>query len=57
MMFYLLLQISFVGGVCSFLSSVLPQQKFEVMYGPVLHLSFIRQAKENTSLRHEGGPT
>ena len=48
---------SFVGGVCSFLSSVLPQQKFEVTHGPVLHLSFLWQAKENTSLRHEGGPT
>ena len=46
-----------VRGVCNFLSSVLLQQKFEAMHGPVLQLSFIWQAKENTSLRHEGRPT
>ena len=28
-------------GVCNFLGSVLPQQKFEVTDGPVLQLSFI----------------
>ena len=43
-----------VGGVCSSLGSVSPQQKFEVMDGPVLQLSFIWQAKENASWRHEG---
>ena len=32
---------SVVGGVCNFLGSVLPQQKFEVTDGPVLQLSFI----------------
>ena len=46
-----------VRGVCNFLGSVLPQQKFEVTDGSVLQLSFIWQAKENTSSRHEGGPT
>ena len=45
------------GGVCDFLSSDLLQQNFEAMNGSVLQLSFIWQAKENTSLRHEGGPT
>ena len=29
-------EIGIVGGVCDFLSSVLPQQKFEVTDGPVL---------------------
>ena len=48
---------SFVRGVCNFLSSVLLQQKFEATDGPVLQLSFIWQAKENTSLRCEGRPT
>ena len=50
--------------MCNFLGSVLPQQKFEVMDRPVLQLgvtaqlqlSFIWQAKENRSTRHEGGP-
>ena len=42
-------------GVCSLFGSVLQQQKFEEMDGPVLQLSFIRQAKENTSSRYEGG--
>ena len=46
-----------VMGVCNFLGSVLLQQKFEATDGPVLQLSFIWQAKENTFLRHEGGPT
>ena len=45
-----------VREVCDFFSSVLPQQKFEVTDGPVLQLSFIWQAKENTSSRCEGGP-
>ena len=35
----------------------MPQQKIEVIDGPVLQLSFIWQAKENTSWRLEGGPT
>ena len=43
-----------VRGVCNFPDSVSPQQKFEAMDGPVLQLSFIWQAKENTSLRCEG---
>ena len=46
-----------VRGVCNVLSSVLSQQKFEAMDGPVLQLSFILQAKENTSSRREGGLT
>ena len=84
-----------VGGVCNFLGSVLPQQKFELTgepvlqlgvkawfvlqecvissvlschsktlkqlinqcYCSVLQLSFIWQAKENTSSRHEGRPS
>ena len=47
----------FVRGVCNFLASVSPQQKFEATDGRVLQLSFIWQAKENTSWRLEGGPT
>ena len=43
-----------VGGVCNIHDSVLLQQKFEVMDGSVLHLSFIWKAKENTSSRSEG---
>ena len=46
--------ILLVNGGCNFLGSVLPQQKFEVTDGPVLQLSFICQAKENTSSRREG---
>ena len=47
-------RFSFVGGVCSFLSSVAAK----IWSGrPVLQLSFIWQAKENTSSRYEGGPT
>ena len=46
-----------VRGVCNFLSSVLPQQKFEALDRPVLKLSFFWQAKENTSLRWEDGTT
>ena len=54
----------YVGGVCNFHGSVLPQQKFGVMDTPVLQLgvtarlqlSFIWQAKENRSSRHEGSP-
>ena len=34
-----------VEGVCNFLGSVSLQQKFEVMDGPVLLLSFIRKNK------------
>ena len=49
--------IGYVGGVCNFFSSVSPQQKFEVMDRPVLQLSCIWQAEEDTSSRHEGGPT
>ena len=44
----------YVQGVCNFLGSVSPQQKFEAMDGPVLHHSFICQTKENISLRCEG---
>ena len=50
----------FIGslrGVYNFLGSVSPQQKFKATDGPVLQLSFIWQAKENTSSRCEGGWT
>ena len=63
----------YVGGVYNFLGSVSPQQKFEAAdqcFSSVtaqfkwqtsvtawLQLSFIWQAKENTSLRCEGRPT
>ena len=58
-----------VGGICNFLGSVLLQQKFEAMDrpvlqphaisldGPLLQLSFIQKAKENTCQRQEGWPT
>jgi len=46
-----------VKGVGNFLGSIPPQQKFEVMDGSVLQLSFIWQAKENMSLRCEGRQT
>ena len=45
-----------VREVCNFFGSISPWQKFEATDGPVLQLSFIWQAKENTSLRYEGGP-
>ena len=48
---------TFVQGVGNFLGSVSPQQKFEVMDGSVLQLSFIWQAKESTFLRCEGRHT
>ena len=41
----------YIGRVCNFLGSVWTQQKFEAMDGPVLQLSFVWQAKENTSAR------
>ena len=44
-----------VGGVCNFPSSVLLQQKSEATDRPELQLSFIWQAKENTSSKHESG--
>ena len=47
----------YVKGVCNFLGSVSLKQKFEVMGGPVLQLSFIWQSKENTSSRVERRPT
>ena len=47
-----LLGTIYVGGLCNFLSFVSPQQKFEATDG---QLSFIWQAKENTSSRHDGG--
>ena len=57
-----------VRGVCNFLGSVSPQQKFEAMdqryssrtdqcYNSMLQLSFIWKTKENTSSRPEGMPT
>ena len=49
--------LPYVGGVCNFPSSVLKQQKFEATDGPALQLTFIWQAKENTSWRLEGGPS
>ena len=42
----------YIGRVCNFLGSVWTQQKFEAMDGPVLQLSFVWQAKENTFARH-----
>ena len=48
----------YVLGVCNFLGSVSPQQRFEATDGPVLQLcvtaQFYLARKENTSLRHEG---
>ena len=52
-----MLQLSIGQGVCNFPSSVSLQQKFEATDGPDLQLSFIWQAKENASLKCEGGPT
>ena len=46
----------YVEGVCDFLGSVSPQQKFEAMDGPELQHSFICQAKENTSLGMKADP-
>ena len=49
-----------VGGVCNFLGSVLPPQRFEMVdqcYSLVTAQGVIGQAKERTSLRHEGGST
>ena len=62
-----------VRGVCNFLSSVSLQQKFEAMDASVLQpcvisldtsvlqlcvtAQFYLKAEENTSSRHEGGPT
>ena len=52
--------IRYVGIVCNFLISVLPQLRFEMVdqcYSSVTAQSFIRQAKESTPSRCEGGPT
>ena len=52
--------IYIVRRVCTLLSSVLPQQRFEMAdqcYSSVTAQSFIWQAKESTPLRHEGGLT
>ena len=46
--------VTIVGGVCNFLSSVSLEQKFEATNRSVLQLSFIWQAKQNTSSRSEG---
>ena len=46
-----------VGGVYTFLGSVSLQQKFEVMDTHSVTAQFYWQTKENTSLRHESGPT
>ena len=51
------LVIGDVGGECNFLSSVLPQQRFEMMdqcYSLVTAQSFIWQAKVSTPSRREG---
>ena len=46
-----------VRGVCNFLGSVLPQQKFEVADGPVLQLSFIgKQRKIHPQSMRVGRP-
>ena len=39
-------QVQPVRGVCNFLGSVLPQQKIEIMDGPVLQLSFIGKQRK-----------
>ena len=44
-------------GSLSFPRLALLQQKFEAMDRPVLQLSFVWQAKKNTSSRPERGPT
>ena len=41
-----------VRGVGNFLGSVLLEQKFEGMDGPMLQLSFIQKTTEKTSSRH-----
>ena len=49
-----------VRGMCNYLSSVWPQQRFEVAgqcYSSVTAQSFIWQAKESTPSRCDGGPT
>ena len=49
-----------VGGVCNFLASVSPQQRFEMVdqcYSSVIAESFIWQTKDSTPSRHEGRPT
>ena len=49
-----------VRGVCNFLGSVSPQQRFEMAdqcYSSVTAQSFIWQAKESTPSRCEGGLT
>ena len=52
--------IRYVGRVYNFLVSVSPQQRFEMAdqcYSSVTAQSFIRQEKESTRSRYEGGPT
>ena len=39
-----------VGGICKFLGSVSPQQKFEATDESVLQFSFIRENKEYYTL-------
>ena len=49
-----------VGGVCNFLCSVSPQQRFEMAdqcYSSFIAQSFIWQTKESIPSRHEGGLT
>ena len=45
-----------ISLVLSYCSKNLKQQ-MDQCYRPVLQLRFIQKVKENTSLRHEGGPT
>ena len=55
-----LLTLVMWGGVCNFLGSVSPSKTLKQwmdQYYSSLQLSFIWQAKENISLRHEGKPT
>ena len=52
--------IRYVTGVCNFLGSVSLQQRFEMAdqcYSSVTVQSFIRQVKESTPSRREGGLT
>ena len=49
-------QVQPVRGVCNFLGSVLPQQKIEIMDGPVLQLSFIGKQRKIHPRGKRAGP-
>ena len=51
--------VEIVGGVCNFLGSVLPQQRFETVdqcYSSVTAQSFIQQTKDSTPSPQRRGP-